>query len=700
MSSAREVRGLASSPTLVLAVYGLVVLPLGLYVYHDVLDSRWRRVQNLHLSCVTYITLYILSGACMIAYFTIQILGQDFKEAGSAFVVLVLGGYGFRKFLRLYRILHAHRDLVQGPVREADEVLTHLLPNECGQALVDNFQIRFWVQPLRQTTCSLREGLKLTDVSVHPSRNPSPTVLQPRAEEQFTDDSEFSDDDAEPDLPEPRAHFLCSSLFDDDFPGDQTARIKWLRWDQNPVVVKDDAFDCAMRIALFMRLALRPAQNELWTAITPTHKLVSLSPGYLSLGKVLRRLISSGSEQNAVGRGNANPVEDLLRQDRDVTLEQIGVAFFWIANSQSAEELSQALSIFPQPWLRDAQQSAAQLVFEICVLLILASRLKPPVNSNRSLCCCLNLFRVADSLGIDASDHGCALPLAVTPSWIETSHAFCECSWDATFYDESKRMQLAAMCADAVASFLENNRSIMEVGSTAQLADYSVMLTKCTDIFYVAMGRFCEKGVLSDFPDVTGSFVGCAIQEVLIACRHSGCVVEAAIGPKLAEKITSRYGTHATVAKAEVVFGLAAIAAHLRLAEDRVQLLMNKWWQDWGYGLEAPRQSMIEVAKERILREENSRLRPKKSGAEWLVTPENERCPNHLEAFIGYTRMAKYLAESVFVAFEGWSLATDEGQRQNIVFTSAGLGNPRRLQRTWLKWKRNQGKKTRGSTFT
>lgn len=91
--------------SLVLPIYLLTILPLALYVYHDVLNARFRRVQSLHMYAVLYTWLYLSSAAVVTGYMVVQAMVGDFKEVGASLVALLLGAYGFWKCKKLEILL-------------------------------------------------------------------------------------------------------------------------------------------------------------------------------------------------------------------------------------------------------------------------------------------------------------------------------------------------------------------------------------------------------------------------------------------------------------------------------------------------------------------------------------------------------------------------------------------------------------------
>lgn len=139
-----DLAGKADAAPLVIPIYCLVLLPLGLYLYHDVLDSRWRRVQNLNFYLLAYGFLYISASGATIFYTVVQATSPDFKEVGATLLALLLASYGVWKLLRLWRILTTFARLIDGPVRGCDLVLRELIPEDKKDR---NFRINFFDTP-------------------------------------------------------------------------------------------------------------------------------------------------------------------------------------------------------------------------------------------------------------------------------------------------------------------------------------------------------------------------------------------------------------------------------------------------------------------------------------------------------------------------------------------------------------------------
>lgn len=126
-------------------------------------------------------------------------------------------------------------------------------------------------------------------------------------------------------------------------------------------MAEEDADDAATIFALYIRFALRSARKDIWTLFVQTHPLLTVrsvssgtgAPARVSLGRVLIRLANGGSGVPPPLDVLNNPVETLLnfvyeRYHDNPTLADVGVAFFWTAIEQSADEVAQAVGLFPQ----------------------------------------------------------------------------------------------------------------------------------------------------------------------------------------------------------------------------------------------------------------------------------------------------------------------------------------------------------------
>jgi hypothetical protein len=391
-------------PAVVLFIYLVCVVPLGVYIFHDVLDARWRRVQNLHYFTVVYTLLFSVTVPLVVAYAILNIITGNYTEGGTSLVVAIVAINGGRKLFRLWQILRIHRSILEGPVTIAHRTLLGLLPRTRRAPGEGNYNFKidystcFWKPHIACDTT--REGL---------SRG---SDADDSEAEGALDEDNQSMNGAENDT-EPRGHYFSAFIFDDDFPGGDSSRLKFVNsrkpfFHRLPFLVREDVHECAMRLALYMRFALRPSRFEFWTTIVPTHKLITIR-GHISIGKVLRRLINGGSDTGPlyvdhlrddwdVGANYGHkvlrdPVQHLLRfaTDKDLSkrtasdLKAVGTSLFWIAAQQNSDDTVTALSLFPKRWLRGARQNSRQLIFEISILLILAGHKIKKVRSRREL---------------------------------------------------------------------------------------------------------------------------------------------------------------------------------------------------------------------------------------------------------------------------------------------------------------------------
>lgn len=218
--------------------------------------------------------------------------------------------------LRLFNIIRTHRRIVEGPISTCDKLLQVLVPNDPRNSM-RSFCVDFWDQPFSYW-------------------------LKPSE-----------------DVPEQRCHYISCILFDDDWPGDSAPRIDWLR--KQIRVAEEDAGDAATIFALYIRFALRSARKDIWTLFVQTHPLLTVrsvssgsgAPARVSLGRMLIRLANGGSGVQPSLDHLDNPVETLLNfvyesSPSNSTLADVGVAFFWTAIEQSADEVGQAVGMFPQ----------------------------------------------------------------------------------------------------------------------------------------------------------------------------------------------------------------------------------------------------------------------------------------------------------------------------------------------------------------
>jgi hypothetical protein len=99
---------------------------ISLYLVHDVMDARFRRVQYLNFISLLYIVYFVSAGAAISFYVLVQWTHKSFQEVGAAVVALLVSSYGFWKLLRLQRILSAHKRLVDNVIVTAERTLVGL----------------------------------------------------------------------------------------------------------------------------------------------------------------------------------------------------------------------------------------------------------------------------------------------------------------------------------------------------------------------------------------------------------------------------------------------------------------------------------------------------------------------------------------------------------------------------------------------
>lgn len=152
-----ESEEVASNPALVIPVYCLLVIPIGLYLTHDVIDMRWRSVRSLRTLSRLYGCISFLGLALLTAYACIQFLAGDVGEGMAAVVSCSVAIYGGYLRLRQRAILQfftetvqraARRIRVYGVVREGFDLEKVRLPastlSECVDCLTEEHMDKFF----------------------------------------------------------------------------------------------------------------------------------------------------------------------------------------------------------------------------------------------------------------------------------------------------------------------------------------------------------------------------------------------------------------------------------------------------------------------------------------------------------------------------------------------------------------------------
>lgn len=594
---------LADDPKLVLSTYLLILTPLALYVYHDILDTRWRPVWRLIHFLIAYCILYIVSGGALIAYIVIQAMGGDYKEVGASFLALILGTYGAWKLTRLWRILFAHRKLVKV------------------------------LQKIDKSLCSLT-GLKPVGLGYHLLRRPKRRQISKRHIHSKWDY-------------ETRHDFISSSLFDDDYPGEAAARIRWLAFFGGRVVVlQEDADECASRLALWMRLVLRRPRSEPWKLLTSTSPLVQGHLYQVSLGEALRALIMRGSGSPPPPHANPNPAQELLNGG---SLTDVGVGFFWIGTQMGPDEMTEVLSEMPPRWMRGVTQNGKQLMFELVMSLILCEM---PQEEDDNLNTILSL------------------PVL---------------EWKRDVSNLRVWSIMSEIIADAVLCVLPRYSTEGEMPPEEIVYEH------------VRNGVFELKDATSNDAVFQGDTIGLTLIELIRASYRAGYVVEKILGKDFQEEVKRHDWTDRMLQlrlfKAEIVTGLFSVLLQLGKGESQsFKTSFAKLKESWQ--VDQSIEDVMQALRERAridCKEMYNRDRPALSRV-WYFGDREGQCEHPIVAFATVVETASELSPLVVQMLKSYV------RDQHLVKMSASHGDPEKFQDVWLTWKKSQAYEISGST--
>lgn len=633
---AKALEELAEAPSLVLATYLLVLAPLALYVYHDILDTRWRPVWRLIKYLICYIILYILSGSALIVYIVIEgVYGKDYKEVGASVLALILGTYGFWKLIRLVRIIIAHHHIVK-VLQNIDEAL--------GAAT----------------------GLKTVGLEYH--------LFRPPKRKQTSKPSRSNWDY------ESRHDFISSSLFDDDYPGEAAARIRWLAPTGKIVVRQDDAEECAARLAIWMRLVLRRPRSEPWRLLTSTSPLVQGHLYRVGLGKALRDLITYGSATPPPRHANVNPAQELLNGG---SLSAVGVGIFWIASEMSADEMTEVLAEMPPRWMRGVTQNGKQLMFELVMSLLLCDVQKS--DRHRS-----------------TKEHDRDLDVQKRGRRRNTKE-----------YDRDPDEERRDHDLDWILSLpvLNWKRDV------SSLRVWSIMAEVCADAVVCVMPRYTHRGEMppeefvyelvrkgvfelqdatSDEHGFQGDIVGLSLIELIRASYRAGHLAETIIGEGLEMELKRHDWTNEKLDfrlyKAEIVTGLFSILLQLGMDDNEgFQEIFKSHKESWG--VDPKLTDVIQALQERAKKEkqESFNLDHVATSRCWYFGDGKSQCSDPAIAFATVASIASEVAPFVLQMLE--SYIGDE----HLVKMSANQGDPDKNREQWLSWKTSQAYEICGS---
>ena len=602
---------LADNPAFVIVFYFVILTPLALYVYHDVLDKRWRPVWTLTRYVIIYLALYIVAGIAVIIYIVVQVYAKDYKEVGASSLALIIGTYGAWKLFRLCRILSAHCQLVK--------VLQQ----------IDSY--------LARTT-----GLEPNGLPIHLYRAPR----WQRTRTFFHD--EKSVEEKEPDwLQEYRHAHISSALFDDDYPGEAAARIRWFTFSGDRIrVVPDDSDECVSRISIWMRLALRQPSSEPWRLLTTSAPLISGILFKGNLGEGIRALVTHGSGLASPPHAHRNSAEVLLNGG---SLTTVGIGFFWTACEMGSEEVAQVLAEMPPPWMRGVKQNGKQLMYETAMSLVLCEMPEP---GNTGLNWILSL------------------PVLEWRRDITNIHV-----WET----------LSVICADAVSATIARSAFLPVPSSPQQV--YEI----------VRSGIFDLKDAESDEFDFQGDTIGLSVLELIRAAYRAGYVAEKLLGKGLKDVLCrhDQLESGLRLYKAEIVIGLFAVLSRLGFDQsDEFHQIANCIKTEWGVKEDV--KDVFEALQISVKQDlQNSSpfdtLHHRAAQSRhWFLCNQQGKCADPAQAFFSLATTAEDLAPLVFHMIQEYSSVQPRVKMSKI------HGDPERYREQWLKWKQQEAFELRG----
>lgn len=282
----------ADSLLVVLAPYVLVGIPLNLYLYHDVIDKRWRPIRQILKFCAIYGALSGLSLALLVWYATVQFFAEDFKEFGAAVLSCILAVYGLYLFSRQMFILRFYRT--------------------CLKSRVDTIRSEY-VLPDGETTLKSKRFF-------------------PR----------WPQDDKGPSYGRLSAVFL-----DDNYPG-EGPRVTWLQWASE---VRDWP-EMMVRAGLWIRLGVIPSHLSFYAGLRPPPDPGSIGATSESIGLWTASSLKLAFLHPQDQSSNRTDTESLKTFEECVKGAK-GTLVQWqqALSLAPASEWSQALSELPSGWI-------------------------------------------------------------------------------------------------------------------------------------------------------------------------------------------------------------------------------------------------------------------------------------------------------------------------------------------------------------
>lgn len=289
--------GLADNAGVVLGAYVAIGIPLHVYLYHDVIDKRWRTFDQLRNYSIRYGVLAGFAFVMLFLYAILQIVADDYKEGGAAALSCVVALYGLYLYRRQVVILRFFQDHLQ---RRADDIIS----------VYDN-----------ENTWASDDGTREC------------TLLFPRASYKKG----------------PVNGHLSAVFLDDNYPG-EGPRVTWLR--RTPMV--KDWTEMMVRTGLWVRLAVIPSTLSFDTALRPSaiRSGVPDTSGAWTLAVVQQQFLTSGDRKSVQKKP-----EGLLETFIKCVKGEQGTLSTWRETLSLApeSEWSQALSEFPSDWIEGLQ---------------------------------------------------------------------------------------------------------------------------------------------------------------------------------------------------------------------------------------------------------------------------------------------------------------------------------------------------------
>lgn len=314
----------ANSLLVVLIAYLAIGVPLNFYLYHDVIDKRWRTVRELLGYCAIYTTLATLALGVLVTYTALQFDTGDYQEGGASLLSCFVALYGLYLAARQISILRFYRKYLKP---KADSIVATYA----------------------------RKDRKKTPVG---------KLLFPGDEDYHKG---------------PMYDNLASVFLDDNYPG-EGPRVTWLQ----PTPEVKDWTELMVRAGLWIRLAVLPATESFDSALRPPPPRSFVSKaGRNALWTVaaLKLQFLNPSKKSAERNTNDKPEPVLLKTFIDCIESKERVTWqgeehsswhMWksILGVAPASEWSEALAELPSKWYEGIGETD-DLAWEVFLALAL-----------------------------------------------------------------------------------------------------------------------------------------------------------------------------------------------------------------------------------------------------------------------------------------------------------------------------------------